>query len=100
MKSIPQLIEEQVHRWQIQQQKKPEDKAIVPIVTLSREPGSGGRIVAQKLSERLGYQVFHQEVLHEMAKRAEISEQLLATLDERGYRRSDELRSGAKHGHA
>ncbi len=84
MKSIPQIIEEQVHRWQIQQKEKPKEKAIVPVVTLSREPGSGGRIVAQKLAERLGFEVFHQEVLHEMAKRAEVSEQLLATLDERG----------------
>lgn len=84
MKSIPQIVEEQVHRWQIQQQKKPKEKAIAPVVTISREPGSGGRIVAQKLSERLGFEMFHQEVLHEMAKRTEVSEQLLATLDERG----------------
>ncbi len=84
MKSIPQIIEEQVHRWQIQQKKKPEEKAIAPVVTISREPGSGGRIMAQKLAERLGFEVFYQEVLHEMAKRAEVSEQLLATLDERG----------------
>lgn len=84
MKSIPQIIEEQVHRWQIQQKEKPEEKAIVPVVTISREPGSGGRIVAQNLAARLGFEVFHQEVLHEMAKRAEVSEQLLATLDERG----------------
>jgi cytidylate kinase len=84
MKSISQIIEEQVHRWQIQQKEKPQEKAIVPVVTISREPGSGGRIVAQNLTDRLGFEVFHQEVLHEMAKRAEVSEQLLATLDERG----------------
>ena len=84
MKSIPQIVEEQVHRWQIQQKEKREEKVIAPVVTLSREPGSGGRIVAQKLSARLGFEVFHQEVLHEMAKRAEVSNQLLATLDERG----------------
>ena len=84
MKSIPQLAEEQIHRWQILNKQIPEEKQNVPVVTISREPGSGGRIVAQKLAERLGFGVFHQEVLHEMAKRAEISEQLLATLDERG----------------
>jgi cytidylate kinase len=84
MKSIPQIVEEQVHRWQIQQKEKPEEKTAVPVITISREPGSGGRIVAQKLSARLGFEVFHQEVLHEMAKRAEVSKQLLATLDERG----------------
>jgi cytidylate kinase len=84
MKSIPQIIEDQVHRWQIQQKETPEKKAVVPVVTVSREPGSGGRIVAQNLAAKLGFEVFHQEVLHEMAKRAEISNQLLATLDERG----------------
>ena len=84
MKSIPQIIEEQVHRWQIQQKEKPVEKAIIPVVTISREPGSGGRIVAQKLSARLGFEIFHQEVLHEMSERSEVSEQLLATLDERG----------------
>jgi cytidylate kinase len=84
MKSIPQIIEDQVHRWQIQQQQKPAEKTVVPVVTVSREPGSGGRVVAQNLAARLGFEVFHQEVLHEMAKRAEVSNQLLATLDERG----------------
>ena len=84
MKSIPQIVEEQVHRWHIQNQEKPAEKASIPVVTVSREPGSGGRIVAQRLSARLGFEVFHQEVLHEMANRAEVSRQLLATLDERG----------------
>ena len=84
MKSISQIVEEQVQRWQIQQKVKPEEKAPVPIVTLSREPGSGGRIVAQNIATRLGFEVFHQEVLHEMAQRAEVGKQLLATLDERG----------------
>ena len=84
MKSIPQIVEEQVQRWQIQRKEKTEKTAIAPVVTVSREPGSGGRIVAQRLSARLGFEVFHQEVLHEMAERAEVSKQLLATLDERG----------------
>ena len=84
MKSISQIIEDQVHRWQLQQKEKPAEKVVAPVVTISREPGSGGRIVAQRLAETLGFEVFHQEVLHEMAKRAEVSEQLLATLDEKG----------------
>jgi cytidylate kinase len=78
------IIEEQVQRWKIQHKAEPQEKADAPIVTISREPGSGGVFVAQQLSQKLGFEVFHQEVLHEMAKRAEISEQLLATLDERG----------------
>ncbi len=59
-------------------------KKTLPVTTVSREPGSGGRIVAQQLAAKLNMEVFHQEVLHEMAKRAEISKQMLATMDEKG----------------
>lgn len=84
MKSIPQIAEEQIHRWQVLHKQATEEIKRIPVVTISREPGSGGRIVAQKLAERLGFEVFHQEVLHEMAKEAKISEQMLNNLDERG----------------
>lgn len=83
-RSVEQIIEEQIGRWKIQHKEKAEEMAAIPSVTLSREPGSGGRIVAQKLAERLGFEVFYQEVLHEIAKRAEVSEQMLGTLDEMG----------------
>jgi len=84
MKSIPLIAEEQIHRWQVLHKQAPEEAKKIPVVTISREPGSGGRIVAQKLAERLGFVVFHQEVLHEMAKEAKISERVLQSLDERG----------------
>jgi cytidylate kinase len=84
MKSIPQIIEEQVHRWQITQKKEVAEKEGVSVVTLSREPGSGGRIIASRLAEKLGIDIFHQEVINEIAKSAEVSEKLLETLDERG----------------
>lgn len=84
MKSIPKMIEEQVHRWQISRQKKMPEKEGVSIITLSREPGSGGRIIAGRLAEKLGIDIFHQEVIHEIARSADISETVLETLDERG----------------
>ena len=85
MTSIQRLIEEQVNRWQIMQKEQKEEKEGVSIITVSREPGSGGRIVAGKLAEKLGIDIFHQEVINEIAKRADVSEKLLETLDERGF---------------
>ena len=85
MKSIQRLIEEQVNRWQLMQKEQKEEKEGVSIITISREPGSGGRIVAGKLAEKLGIDIFHQEVINEIAKRADVSEKLLETLDERGF---------------
>ena len=83
-RAVHQIVEEQMKRWQILHTEKVEEEATVPSVTLSREPGSGGRVVAQKLAERLEFDLFYQEVLHEIANRAEVSKQMLATLDERG----------------
>ena len=83
-RSMERLIEEQMHRWQLMHREKKVEKDVLPIITISREPGSGGKIVAQKLAAMLDVELFHQEVLHEMAKRAEVSQQMLATMDERG----------------
>jgi cytidylate kinase len=83
-RSMERLIEDQMRRWQLMQTEKEVARDVLPIITISRQPGSGGRIVAQKLAALLNVEVFHQEVLHAMAKRAEVSEQMLATMDERG----------------
>ena len=83
-RSMERLIEEQMQRWQLMHAEKKPARDVLPVITISREPGSGGRIVAQKLAAKLNVAVFHQEVLHEMAKRAEVSQQMLATMDERG----------------
>ena len=83
-RSVQQIIEEQIHRMQLIRKETVAQKPGIPIITISREPGSGGRIVAQNMAAKLGLEVFHQGVLHEMAKRAEISEKLLETLDEKG----------------
>jgi len=84
MKSIPRIIEEQVQRWQIMQKEGKEEKEGVSVITVHREPGSGGRVVATRLAEKLGIAIFHQEVINEMAKSADVSEKLVETLDERG----------------
>ncbi len=84
MKSINRLIEEQVHRWQISRKKEAPEKEGVSIVTLSRQPGSGGRIIASRLAQKLGIDIFHQEVIHQIAESADVSETVLETLDERG----------------
>lgn len=81
-RSIEQIIEEQVQRWQLQQTKREEEK-FFPVITISREPGSGGRTIAEKLSEKFGLSLFHQEVVHEMADNAQVSTRLLEFLDEK-----------------
>jgi cytidylate kinase len=83
-RSIERIIEEQVQKWQMSRMEKPEKQTLRPVITISRDPGSGGRILAQALAKRRGLDLFHQELLNDMAKSAKVSAQFLATLDEKG----------------
>ena len=59
--------------------------------------GSGGRIVATRLADKLGIAIFHQEVINEMAKSADVSEKLVETLDERGLSTLEDWISSLVH---
>ena len=83
-RSIMQIVDEQARRWQLLKQEPKAETVAVSMVTVSREPGSGGRLIAKGLAEKLGLDLFHQEVIHEMAESAHVSTRLLDTLDEKG----------------
>jgi cytidylate kinase len=83
-RSINKIIEEQVQKWQIMQTEKKKEETGIQVVTISREPGSGGNLVAKGVSKRLEFDLFHQEVIHEMANSANVSNILVETLDEKG----------------
>ena len=54
-----------------------------PIITVSRLPGSGGDALARQLAEELGYELYDQRLIHEIAVSSHHSEGVVATLDER-----------------
>ncbi len=83
-RSTEQIVEEQVRRWQIIQKKEKKEKERISVITISREPGSGGNILAKRLSEQLEFDLFYQEFIHNMAESAQVSVRLLETLDEKG----------------
>jgi cytidylate kinase len=97
MKTVTQIIEEQIHRWQIIHQERKEEKPGISIITLSGEPGAGGRIVAARLADTLDIEIFHKEVINEMAKSADVSEKLVETLDERGLSTLEDWISSLVH---
>jgi cytidylate kinase len=83
-RSIHQIIDEQVRKWEMLRTEKKKEEDRIPVIAISREPGSGGRIVAEGIAERLGYDLFHREIIQEMAESADMSSRVLATLDEKG----------------
>ena len=54
-----------------------------PYLTISREKGAGGNAVARLAGKRLGWQVFDNEMVDEIAKQAHVRRQLIESLDER-----------------
>jgi cytidylate kinase len=53
-----------------------------PYLLISREKGAGGNAVAQLVGRRLGWQVFDNEIVDEIAKQAHVRSQLIGSLDE------------------
>ena len=83
-RSILQIIDEQVKKWEMLREAEKKEEERFPVITVSREPGSGGRLVAEGIAGRLGLAIFHREIIQEMSKSAEVSTRLLGTLDEKG----------------
>ncbi|TFG91095.1 MAG: cytidylate kinase-like family protein [Syntrophobacterales bacterium] len=80
-RSLDRIVEEQIKRWQVDQKKKYK-KPIRPVVTISRLPGAGGRILAQKLAEDLKIDLFDSAIVEEIAKNSKVSLRIVQTLDE------------------
>ena len=53
-----------------------------PFLTISREVGSGGAEVAKLVGLRLGWAVFDKELVEDLARRLELSPQMVELLDE------------------
>lgn len=83
-RSIERIVEEQILQWQKIRAEKKEEPTGVHIITVSREDGSGGTLLAEKLAADLGFDLFHREVIQEMAQSANISARIVETLDEKG----------------
>jgi cytidylate kinase len=54
-----------------------------PYLLISREKGAGGNAVAQAVSRRLGWQVFDNQIVDQIAQKANVRRQLIESLDER-----------------
>jgi len=54
----------------------------IRIITVEREYGSGGALIAQKIAERLGWKLWDTELTAEIARRAQVPPEAAARCDE------------------
>ena len=56
----------------------------LPLITISRETGSGGRPIAYLVAKKLGrpWKVFHKEIIDDLAKGTHLEKKLVKEIDE------------------
>jgi cytidylate kinase len=91
-RSLDHIVGEQIAKWQrqrIEQKRKTETYHPRPCITVSRDPGSGGTETARRLAKDLGMDLIGSKIIQQVAERADISEKVIASLDEKEVRVRD-----------
>jgi hypothetical protein len=92
-RSIEQLVNQQVLRWLQEQRANTSALALhsreaqKPMITLSREYGALGGTIGRDVAQALHFGYYAQELVHEVAKRADVRRQVVESLDERSQTR-------------
>jgi cytidylate kinase len=83
-RSVDAIVEEQVRRWLMEREKarKIEPSRPRPVVAVSRQYGARGAELARIVAGRLGFECWDQQIIHEIARNAHASEQLISSFDE------------------
>ena len=85
-KSLEQLLEEQVRRFDLGHPRDRRPRQRRPVVALSRQHGAFGEEVARAVARRLDLSYYDREILSGIAADTHLSEGAVATLDERDDR--------------
>ncbi len=91
-RSLDHIVGEQIAKWQqqrIDEKKKTATFHPRPCITISRDPGSGGTEVARRLAKDLAMDLIGSKIIQQVAERADISEKVIASLDEKEVRVRD-----------
>ena len=89
------LIQRQINRWNslrefLNDGSDPQpDPPRGPVITVSRLVGSGGRLLAENLATRLDLELQDQSLMEKIAQDKNLSQSLLAQLDETGINQAD-----------
>lgn len=86
MKTIELIVDQQIRRWELERNKPEETKEPPlrpgPIVTISRQRGSGGSLVAERLAELTGFSHINREIIDQISQEIGIQKRLIESLDE------------------
>lgn len=79
---IEEFVQNQIEKWQkLHSSDAKKKKASIPVITLSKEPGSGGCFIAEKVAQQLGFDFFNRDIIHKIAESAKISTAVVESLE-------------------
>ena len=71
--SFDKFVQELMEKWGITPDAdRDSGLSRISVVTVSSEPGSGGQLIARGIAERMGFDLFHRDIIREIADRADI----------------------------
>ena len=76
------FLKAQIPAWKLEKE-HPKKPLIGPVITVSRQTGCGAEAIVQKIAKELGLTLYSWEIVEQIAKDANVSEQVVATLDEK-----------------
>ncbi len=79
--TLQRLVDEQVMKWNLSTRGL--KKKARPVITISRQAGSGARIVAGRIAEILSLDLYGSRIIDEVAKSAHMSTTVVESLDEK-----------------
>ncbi|MDQ7826022.1 MAG: cytidylate kinase-like family protein [Candidatus Eremiobacteraeota bacterium] len=86
-KTLDRLINSQIHRWEKEKKaRERRDESLQrrsPIITISRQVGSGGGEIGALTAKKLKYPFLDRAIVESIAERASIRQTAVETLDER-----------------
>jgi cytidylate kinase len=83
-RSLDLMVEEQLKKWKNETAERKAVKArLGPVITVSREPGTGGSEIARTLSRDLKMDLVGAQIIQKIAESADISMKVVESLDEK-----------------
>jgi cytidylate kinase len=101
---VNELVEYRIQRWLAEQraraatEQRPEPHR--PIVTVSREAGAGGTEIGRHVAERLGFRLWDQELVQQIAEQSGSPDELMRGMDERDHNVVEDVLSSILMGDA
>jgi cytidylate kinase len=84
--AIETIVDRQIRRWELEKNRPKETVPIPekpgPIITISRQKGSGGSLAASKLAELTGFTLIGRDIIDQISLDIGTQKRLVETLDE------------------